>query len=463
MTALIEMRVEVAAELAPGMVAVEVGEIRALRWLAVAPPVEVEIRAVVLAADSATSQVRVVIEGYARSTVTFAPGYPEAPAPAAPPLRNPRRAPTTAERLYAERWMFHGPAYQGVKYLGEIGDDGIDGVLEVGAAQGALLDNAGQLMGFWVMVDQERDRLALPTSIDRIRLFGPQPPVGAEVDTRVRISRLDEVSVRADHELSHGGRIWVRIEGWEDRRFDTDERVWPVYTFTEDNTLAEEQPGGWVLARERWRSSAARELMMRRYLSVDERQEYGAANPKAQRLYLLGRVAAKDAVRRWLEDRGVAPVWPVEVIVGNEPSGRPTLTLTSVDVPAGAALRVSIAHSGFMAVAMVGDGVDVGIDLEQVEPRSERFAATAFSPDELERLLGGRPPSERDEWLTRGWAAKEAVAKAAGTGLGGRPKDFVIESLEGEEMVVNGQPVQTVGRGEVVVAFTLERSTRGKP
>ena len=43
--------------------------------------------------------------------------------------------------------------------------------------------------------------------------------------------------------------------------------------------------------------------------------------------------------------------------------------------------------------------------------------------------------------MTRFWAAKEAVAKAAGTGLGGRLHRFAVERVDGDRLLV------AVGKG----------------
>jgi phosphopantetheine--protein transferase-like protein len=337
-------------------------------------------------------------------------------------------------------------------------DAGIDGELKVGSAPGALLDNAGQLMGLWIMLRYTHDRLGLPITIDRIRFFGARPAVGEAVEASVRVTSIEATAVRADLEVVHRGRVWARIDGWVDRRFDSDEVVWPVLLFPERSVLTETRPGGWELARERWRTSASRELMMRRYLGEAEREAYARHNPRAQRLFLLGRIAVKDAVRRWLWAHGAGPVWPVEIEISNEESGRPIAV-----VPGDAELSVSIAHTPYVGVAIVSRG-PVGIDAEQVEPRSELFASTAFAPAELEILLGTRSPESRDEWLTRGWAAKEAVAKAAGTGLGGRPRDFVLSFSEENVLVVNGHSVESERIDDMVVAWTVPETTEeGRP
>ncbi len=449
MTALVEMMCETASEVVPGWVPVEVTDIRAVRWLAVEPPVTVTVRGQKLGGSGTRTQVRVSVDDYARATVLMAPGYGAAPPPVTLPLVAPEPALVTAEALYRDRWMFHGPSYQGVVDVGPIDATGIDGRIRVGGASGMLLDNAGQLMGLWVMLRHDRDRLALPTAIERIELFGPMPDQEEVVSASVRVTHVDAVSVRADMELSHGRRVWARVHGWQDRRFESDDVIWPVLIWPESETLARPMDGGWVLVEEGWGSSAARELMMRRYLSQEEQARYATFNPRVQRLFLLGRIAAKDAARRWLWEQGAGPVWPVEITVENDATGRPLLR-----APCEPTLHVSISHTQWLGVALVDDGAPVGIDVERVEERSEAFASTAFEPNELSLLLEGAEPGTRSRVLTAAWTAKEAVAKMRGTGLGGRPKDFRITGRETGTLTVDDVRVRTFLCDSVVVAWT---------
>jgi 3-oxoacyl-(acyl-carrier-protein) synthase/malonyl CoA-acyl carrier protein transacylase/phosphopantetheinyl transferase len=451
MTMTIELMLDAARRLAPGRAAVAVEDVRAYRWLAVAPPAEVELVASARGPDT----VEVELPGYARATVRLADRYPDAPAPRLAPLARPRPAPFSARTMYDDRWMFHGPGYQGVVELGPLGDDGVDGAIEALPAPGALLDCAGQLMGWWVMHTEPRDRLAMPVRIERIALYGPHPPPGARVECRVRIRHVGEREVRADLELCDGGRTWAQIAGWEDRRFDSDDPVWAVLMYPERNALAVPHGGGYVTVAEHWRAAASRELMMRRYLGERERAAHEQLGPRARRGWLLGRIAIKDAVRQHLWANGAGALFPAEVRVGNEPSGRPTAEV------AGRALAVSVAHKDELAAAIVGeDGEDVGIDVEKIDEvatRTEAFLALAFTP--RERALAGADP----ERLARLWAAKEAVGKLRGTGVT-NPRRLEVQAAgdplagaDRDRFAIDDDLVETARHGDHVVAWTRRR------
>jgi phosphopantetheine--protein transferase-like protein len=332
--------------------------------------------------------------------------------------------------------MFHGPAFRGVDELGPVADDGIVGELLVPPAPGALLDNAGQLLGLWIMTRCARDRLAFPAGIDQLHYYSPHPRPGERIHCVVRVRSVSATEVVADLELRHSdGQLWARIDRWRDRRFNTDEVTWPVFLFPEHNLIAQRQPGGWFLVQDRWPDPATSELIMRRYLSATERAEYQRHTPRAARQWLLGRIAVKDAVRQWLWDAGAGPVFPIEITVSNDASGRPRVMGPFTEAP-----EVSLAHTGSLAAALVADPgctSGVGIDIEQITDRDDRTVAAILTAAER-RLLTTQCTSvaERPGWVTRFWAAKEAVAKAMGTGLAGRPHQFSVERIDGERLLV---------------------------
>jgi phosphopantetheinyl transferase (holo-ACP synthase) len=343
--------------------------------------------------------------------------------------------------------MFHGPSFRGIVAVGPIARDGLRGTIEAAAVPGALLDNAGQLFGFWVMLHVDEDRLAMPVRVQRIEFFGADPPPGSRIECTVHMTGLDAGFARADIELGSTSTLWSRISGWEDRRFESDQSLWKVLRQPEKHALATPRSAGYVFLRDRWRTAQARDFLMRRYLGERERAEYEALDPQRQRQWLAGRIAAKDAVRHWMWERGHGSLFPVEIGVKTDPGGRPT-----VDGPFEGDLQISIAHKDDIAVAMVRAGRGAGIDIEQVEARGAEFEGLAFTSAERALI----PLQSRDAWITRFWAAKEAVAKARGTGLGGSAARFEITARTGETLVVEGISVSTCFDDEYIVACTEE-------
>lgn len=154
-------------------------------------------------------------------------------------------------------------------------------------------------------------------------------------------------------------------------------------------------------------------------LTAPEYQAWQALQPKAvaarQTDWLRGRVAAKDAVRLLAPQ----PICAADIqVLGGDPDGAPRIGGAAYF--GGADPHVSISHSAGWAVAASADPrrhAGVGIDLEQITPRSDAFLATAFTAEELAVLRALPEGKNRDELTTRFWCAKEAAAKACGLGL----------------------------------------------
>ncbi|MFI1452698.1 type I polyketide synthase [Streptomyces roseus] len=470
MTTMLELAADAARRCAPpGAALLGYDDVRAMRWLPAAPALDVEVD---VRADG-PGRIRVGIGPYASVVVLLGPGHARPPAPDPAPLRDPGPAPVSAEALYRDRWMFHGPRFAGVHEVRTVGSDGIHGVLRALPDPGALLDAAGQLFGHWMQLRLPVDRLVFPATVDRIRFYGPPPPPHALVTATARIREVSDVTVRGDLELLDAAdRLWARIEGWTYRRFGADERVWPMKFTPEVCGIGEPQPAGWTLARRRWTDPASQELVMRRYLGAAERTVYERLAPRARAPWLLGRIAAKDALRQLLWDGGAGPVFPVEVPVGNDPAGRP---VAGGSLAAG--FRLSIAHKERVAVALADPSRPVGIDVEPVTADPDALIRIALTPAELllAEELAARGGSGLPASLTALWCAKEAAAKAAGTGLGGRPRDWRVtgDPASGGLLVLSPEgrpyPVRTTalpsagtgsetgpgpGPGEYLVAWT---------
>ncbi|WP_329521040.1 beta-ketoacyl synthase N-terminal-like domain-containing protein [Spirillospora sp. NBC_01491] len=474
LTTILEVMAGAATELVPDATVVGITQVRALRWLCTAPETTTSVH--VTRGDTAPDgeiQVRVQIEGYASGVVRLREtGCPDAPEPSRLTLSDPRPAPVSARELYDRDWMFHGPRFASVAHVDELGSDGITGSLTSLPAEGALLDGAGQLIGHWMQVSLTTDQTVLPTGIGAVRFYGPRPEIGARLDCRAWIREITDTEMRADAEILDGeGRLWCRIDGWTTRRFATDERIWDVKLRPQSETLSEPHPGGWCVVRERWPDTGSRELIMRRYLCAAERTRFEELTPNARRAWLLGRIAAKDAVRRRLWDHGAGPVYPAEITIEDD-AGRPRA--------AGAfrAPGISLAHcagqgrSPGIAVALAGPG-PVGIDIEPVvEPDDGTERATLTVTER--RLLHDRTGAERAALFTRLRTAKAAVAKALGTGLGGRAHDFevrassdptdedlalVVTAPDGDAYLA-GSTVITSGAAAYAVAWTYGKDAK---
>ena len=445
MTMSLSMMIEAVRGIAGDRVVIGLENVRAHFWIAVEEPLEITIDARFVADD----RVHVRIDHYIDADVLLAAEYPAAPEADGSPLEGERPVPFDAARMYADRWMFHGPAYQGVVELTGVGEHGIRGVLEEKPAEGALLDCAGQLFGLWIMLKADRDRMAMPVRLNRVTLYGPDPEPGTRFDCRVRIDHFGTRRVRSDIDVSTGGRVWCRMQGWEDRRFETNDRLWSVMIFPETHLLSAphgEIPGCCVM-RESFERSTTRDYFARRYLDGPEVERYRAMNPRQQTEWLPNRIAANDAVRNWLWNQGHGPVFPIEVEIDAEESGRPRVR--SEHAPD---LRISIAGKPGVSAAIVAQGREVGIDVERIEPRDRSFEDLAFTPTERAML----PAEERDEWVARFWAAKEAAAKARGTGLEGNPKSVTISERDGTRLRADGRWISTAREGDLVFAWWIE-------
>jgi phosphopantetheinyl transferase len=208
--------------------------------------------------------------------------------------------------------------------------------------------------------------------------------------------------------------------------------------------------------------------LARSYLGEPEAAAFDAMTARARIPWLLGRVAAKKAVREHLEKRDFAPIDPTRIIVGNDANGRPKVEVRGARLST-RGVQISIAHKPTVAVAVAArvrpTGVPapsapapsgVGIDIESVAPRPANFADMILS--EAERPLLDASADDRDTWLTRVWAVKEATAKTTGLGLRGRPKDFEVDAVDDDRLRCCGRWISTeqldTGGVPFIVAWT---------
>lgn len=434
-TTVIGHLMEIAERVVPGTRAVAVHDVRLLKWIEAMPAVDVPLEVRQLAAD----RVEVSLTGYSRAVVELATAHTAPPAPWPVDTAAEREPDLTARQLYDERWMFHGPRFQGVSELTAIGDRWVRGVLTTPEAPGALLDNVGQLLGYWIMATLTERTTVFPIGMERIRFHGPHPKPGERLTCLIRMTEVTDLTLTADMQLiGENGSVWAEFTGWQDRRFDTDANIRAVDRFPGENTLSTARPGGRTIVHERWPDLATRQLIMRNMLGSAERARHDELPPVRRRQWLLGRIAAKDAVRGLLWREGAGEIYPAEIAVRNDGSGRPLAE--GVHGRVLGELTVSIAHRRETGVAIAARGA-CGIDIEEITDRPRSTVETSCDTTELALLDGlvARSPGSGALWFTRLWTAKEAVAKARGTGLRGRPADFrVVAADENRARVMAG-------------------------
>jgi 4'-phosphopantetheinyl transferase len=113
------------------------------------------------------------------------------------------------------------------------------------------------------------------------------------------------------------------------------------------------------------------------------------------------------------------------VVLGRSPAGKP-------ESP-GSAFRVSLAHSGDVALVAIASGREVGVDVELLRAGTENWSLSSHALTHSERArLEALPAGRRSGAFLSMWTRKEALLKAVGVGLAVDPQ--LIE-LDGQKIV----------------------------
>jgi 4'-phosphopantetheinyl transferase EntD len=462
----LEAMAEVAACLAPGMGLTGFDDVGAARWIALADCAELPLRieARLAHADDAAQCRRLAVTiragGDSRpaisATVLFGYQYRRQLQPEFAPLA--ADAGLDSAAIYASRQMFHGPSLRCLEGEVAVGPRGAAGTLVVRTqdrlfaaspapqllTDPALMDGIGQLIGIWAM--RQRQRVTFPIGIGRLEYYAATPAPGTRVPLRIETTVLGKLLSTVVEIGDGAGGVWMRIDGWKSWQF-----LW------EPRLLAfRRRPKGYLLSVERplpaplaavdaarppvWQSMDAaavadfdRTLLARHYLRRDEMPafEAKATVPPRQLEWLLGRIAAKDAARRWAAGEGSELLHPVAFAIENDGNGQPRVAHWPLASPPP---RLSIAHSQGRALAAAHDGA-VGVDVEAITPR-DSLCVAAFSDERERRWLPARDGADGDEWLTRLWCAKEVLGKLMGTAVRPSPLAFAAVGRDADDCLL---------------------------
>ena len=166
-------------------------------------------------------------------------------------------------------------------------------------------------------------------------------------------------------------------------------------------------------------------------LDASERMEFAAMSGSSARRteWLFGRIAVKEAVRRYLKDYYQARWSDADVRIWANDKGKPVALGAWSDFLT-TKLDVAIAHTAQFIVAIAAANARVGVDVEALSrDLSEEFASGVFTPEELELAA---QTSGTANAVIKFWCAKEAVSKALGTGIRYSPKEMVVKSFQSD-------------------------------
>ncbi len=519
LTMSLEILAEAASALVPDRIVVGLRDVLAYRWIAWDDKpqtlritaryrtrsgsndhVVVEIRNLTEDAETGESLKSPVIE----ATVVLSGGYSEPPGSRLPHPEGGQPSRWQAGRLYPDV-MFHGPSWQGVTAIDRTGTQGIVATLRTLPVDGffrsmsdphfvldpVVLDAAGQVIGFWTMEHLASGKVIFPFRVAALDLYGPSRAAGEDLTCVAAIELLGDQLVRSDIDvMTTDGQLWMRLTGWEDKRFELPAGFISLIQASRDVEISSSwpEPIAGIPYRERLqcrRLTATfpsdqgfwKRVWAQRVLSRRERDQFRQLHTPERRQieWLAARTAAKEAVQQLAKARYGLDLLHSDIEIYPDEHGRPlvggawTGALDTVPL-------ISVAHSRGVAVAFASledreRCPRVGIDIEYLRPRPAGFDEVAFTISERE-VIASLPADSREEWLLRCWCAKEAVAKALGTGLieGPRSVAVVAVDLAGERVAIRlaGElarrhpdlstasiVARTVRQGDLIAATTL--------
>lgn len=473
----IEILAEAATALVPDKILIKMENVRAYKWISFETgKAAIQVKAH-YANDYGPEKVFVQIrqaEGGKRGTgdflspllvegtVVFGDAHPSSPQAAPILLKNEFKGDFSGSEIYPKR-LFHGPRFQAVKSINRWGDDGFAGTIEVlprtelfhsdanphFVVDPVLLDATGSLLGLWAAKEPWNGFVLFPFQVQAIHFFRQNIlPPGEKLQFQLRVRSANETTIVSDIELiGSEGDVFLRMQGWEDRNFYLTKPFHRFFLQSIENTLSSpltvlqeklSEKGKFAFCilegfpedfferhHKVWEKMLAFLIF-----SKEERQHWQSmgGNEKVRIRHLLGRAAAKDAVRLSLGMHHGLKLGSPDIVIKNDAHGKPFASGAWID-KVREAPALSISHTGMVVVAAAGSGVErgIGIDVEDCKNVNDDMVAGAFVEEE-QRLVTSINADTR-EWLTRFWCAKEALCKALGSGMVCNPRDIVVKGL----------------------------------
>jgi acyl transferase domain-containing protein/phosphopantetheinyl transferase len=436
----------------------------------------------------------------------FADAYPGSTAASPRQLGEESAVSITAAQIYPQA-LFHGPAFRAITSIDSIGSGGIVTRLKVPQLQllaGAnserrlltepvLVDAIGQSVGLWTAGNFDSNIVAFPVALDEIQFFGPAAGESAELDCQLQTTASAEqpLLLESNAELiGTDGQVHIRVRGLQHRRV-----LMPILFHQYRGSRSVRLTSSWEAIKNKfsngsvihccrtdkietkfWNSEDGIWCSVLAFiiLSASERLVWlGLGGPEHRKTeWLLGRLAAKEAVCQFLRDQHDIELWPADIEIGTDEHGKPVVSGDWVNADCAAPL-ISISHSNGMAAAVAASAnkSGVGFDIEYRRVLSQDLAQGMMQTQE-KALFDEIDDEDLDSWKLRLWCAKEALGKALGRGLMGAPKNLVAQRLDLQNgtvyLVLTGShlkifpelaavilPVHTLQEGDFIAACGL--------
>ena len=386
---------------------------------------------------------------------------------AAPPLSTahvrelvrPRSVHWSSRDIYPSK-LGLGRRLRGITFADAWGEDGINYRVEVPSSAGCvtftrlpvwavnplLLETVASGFKLWRSHEKFPGAFSFPFRMRRMELHGRLPGEGAELNCYLRLSGVTPRSHLSDIVATSGdGNAVLTIEGWEELTERVPQEYCSVVLQPATCFISSTVPNGFLGDPQTDVSSAIitevpysvfernddlwLNIMSHVVLSEPERAELADMKGSVSRRteWLFGRIAVKEAVRRYLKDYHQARWSYADVQIWRDELGKPRAIGAWRDNLA-AHLDVAIAHTSQFVIALAAASARVGVDVESTERNlSEEFAQGVFTPEEIELAAKSVNAAQA---VIRFWCAKEAVSKALGTGIRFSPKEMRITGYQ---------------------------------
>ncbi len=417
-TVMAELLAQAAAVLVPGKVVIGLRDVQANRWLTYLENETVALEVRAERDPSRPDEVRVAVMNRGSQggrnpagddptvvgIVVF--GDRREPGPLAPAftILDAGRCRFTAEELYRDQWLFHGPALQALTRVGLSSRHGIDGTIRVLPRRDLLperlwptlhtdpivLDNFTHLLGCWGLDKKagEEGDLVFPLRLAELKIFGSDPPEGSLVECRIRVLEITRHRVKVEADLvGPDGRVWMTLSDWEDWRFYWPGRYRDVFRMPDTFLVGEPLtlPGArpedagrigavWLeppadMARPVWRDV----LEWVQLSPAERRSDHALGEVDTARIW--PRIAAKEAARRLWLDQGKPAVYPADLEIQRDSEGRSRLrSLLDPDRSDCPSIATAYAEGVAVAIASLDPDAQIGIGVEWLEKGDERKA-----------------------------------------------------------------------------------------